>query len=452
MRKYFLFAIFIWALLVNCSSESSRVQVTVPEKSVATEYTGINFVLVDSIMIDLAGELSVYDYNPHTHAFLAGDLVEGWKRPVQLSRHNKLGLVVIDSTGKVVNQFKKNGDGPEEFGRSALGRFFMSDSSVGVLGRRGLFEYTLNGRQLRKYSELNTIDYYGAEDDQLAVMSDYQTLFIAWEEVGDTQGRKGDSLFQLSKPFRVYDLNRVQTGTEKEEELLISKYGFPEHMIYAPNANYTQRSFNGLRTTQGSMPLIGYNRTTSEVNVVYPQLPVLERYDAKTGEFLSKVELNPRDFGAYVELGESSGGRKGQQTLMWWLKGGAMANSYYHDMIQLGAYTLFRYNPALPEGIVNEVVRIGSLSDYPQWARVRKKYYQFRYQLFKNGKKVVPDFVIPELEPEKGDVIFFKSFEINGKLIGGDGLNRVYVFVPNEGDVERDYELIRVYRLELVGN
>ena len=79
----------------------------------------------------------------------------------------------------------------------------------------------------------------------------------------------------------------------------------------------------------------------------------------------------------------------------------------------------------------------------------KKKHYKFYYQLFKDGKKVVPDFELPLLEPKRGDFEVMNYRMTRGKIIGGKGLDELYIFVPNTGDEERDYELIRVYKLEL---
>ncbi len=129
-----------------------------------------------------------------------------------------------------------------------------------------------------------------------------------------------------------------------------------------------------------------------------------------------------------------------------------MVNSRYHDMIQLGEYTLLRYSTAIPEGVVKGLTSGKGFRRDPDWASIRRKYFHYYYQLLKNGKKVVPDFSLPSLDPQAGTWQFKSDTEVNGFIIGGNGLDEIYVFEPNTGKIERDYELIRVYKLELLSD
>lgn len=448
IRPLFFFGIlFITSsLFFSCQTNNE----TSEELSASTEssknHKKVKFIQIDSLMIDVIGGFDIYDYNPNTQLLLAGDIgfghgdIDFSSLNGNVGNRNVLGHLIINSQGEVIHRFKHTDRSPQGHGANGYDHFFMSDSTVGVLSDLGIFEYELNGDFVKKYAELNTLDFISMYRLDIAAVGPGGKLAIGLAKGLEEAGRAWDSLFQIVKPLHFYDLNQFKTGYEQLEAGFMVKYGFPDHPFFAPKSKYNVRQ---------SPPFMSYNWDANEVYALYPEIPILETYDIESGKLKANYDLAPDHFGAPVPTGTVSGGISGYETLTWLNKGGRMANSYYKQMVQLGDYTLLRYNKAIPMEKVNELLVKGYRKS-EEWPSIRRRNYRFYYQLFKDGEKLIPDFPLPILEPQEGQKEFMNDHETRGKIVGGDGLGRIYVLVPNDGNSERDYELIRVYKLELV--
>ncbi|WP_420388122.1 hypothetical protein [Roseivirga sp.] len=435
--KAFLF--FLTLALTACGGADNEQTLQEAGPPSETLPTTAELVLKDSIMIDVMGNLSIYDYNARTGLFLAGDIGAGIIMMGARQKFNTLGHLVIDQKGQIIQQFKRFDRGPEGFGSNAMDNFFIGDSTIGVLSKLGLFQYGLDGSFIKKYKEINTLDFIGFSQHKIAAADDKGNLALGLAKGLEEAGRAWDSLFQIVKPMRFYDLNAYETGYEALETGEKAKYGFPDDPVYYPENDYGVRQFP---------PHVVYNDARKEVYVMYPKIKVLEVYDMETGESKGEIDLAPEHFGDPVKSGSVAGAIGGYEGLAWLNRGGRMASSDYLHIIQLGEYTLLRYSTAIPMDVLNPLINAGYRKD-DRWPSVRREHYKFYYQLFKDGKKVVPDFQIPQLEPQKGQMEFNVHSLTRGVIVGGDGLNRLYVYMPNDGDFERDYELIYVYEIRL---
>ena len=428
-----LLSIFLSFLLSSCERKSNSSKQEGKGKNI---FSGVELVQIDSIMIDLIGNLKIFEYNSETGYFLGGDISGAVQTMIPGGpKMNEIGHVIIDHEGTIINQFNHTNDGPEGHGEGALDNFFIGDSSIGVLSKMGLYQYQLDGSFVKKYKELNTLGFIGFSDFKVTAANADGILAIGLAKVPAAAFKAQDSLFRIVKPFHFYDLTKFESGYEKLEGLAIAKYGYPDHWVYSPNSKYLVLQLP---------PRVAFNRKTNEALVMYPEVPYMEVYSMETGSLKTVVDLQPEHFGEYIEMEYVSD----SEYYRWLDKGGWTANSYYQDLIQLGEYTLLRYNVPLPFDEVKSLVEGYGYRD-EKWQTIRKKNYRFYYQLFKDGKKVVPDFSLPEFEPQPGQSEFLRHDRTRGKLIGGDGVDRVYVFIPNDGEEERDYELIRVFQLKL---
>lgn len=310
---------------------------------------------------------------------------------------------------------------------------------MGVLSKTGLYQYNLDGRFEKKYKNIDAQDLVGYSNHKIAAADNAGHLAIGLAKGLDEATRAWDSLFQIVKPMRFYDLNAYETGYETLETGEKAKYGYPDHPHYYPESKIAVNQLP---------PHVVYNGSRSEVYAVYPTIKRLEVYDMLTGELKSYMDTEPDYFSEPVETGSVEGAIGGYEGLAWLNRGGRLASSNYLEIDQLGEYTLLRYSQALPPDILNPLLNKGFSKD-ERWPAIRRQHYKFHYQLFKDGSKVLPDFELPALEPQEGQMEFYNYSETRGKVIGGDGLGRIYVSMPNNGDVERDYELIYVYELKL---
>jgi len=433
--------LYIALALVACQPASDQNTEEV-QTSEAPVYTGARLVQVDSIMIDLIGNFKVYDYQPETDLFLGGDIggfmiIMGSAPP-----SNELGHVIFNRHGEILHQFNHADNGPEGHSAGAYDHAFLGTDDIGVMSKKALYRYGIDGSYVGKYTDLNTFDLVGFSGQRMIFSHDGAHIALGLPKGMEEAKSAWDSIFQIVRPLWFYDLGLPNNADEKRLSVkLVKATGYPDHPIYAPDNEIGKNPFP---------PLMSVNHLTEELFVVYPLIPQAWVYDMKRGGLKTKIDLAPANFEVETPIGNVSGGVAGYGGLLWSNKGGRMANARYQELTQLGDYTLLRYSLALPSSVVNELVSAPVLFHKNEnWPRIRKKHYRYQYQLFKNGEKVLPDFELPLLEPKKGQLEMANNRITRGKIIGGNGLDEVFVFVPNDGDEERDYELIRVYKLEL---
>ncbi|GAB5526779.1 MAG: hypothetical protein Roseis2KO_46510 [Roseivirga sp.] len=427
----------------SCQSGSTSESVETGPQPEAIAYKGAHLVQVDSIMIDVIGNFKVYDYQPESQLFLGGDIGAYMIVMGAAPRSNELGHLVINRQGEIIHRFNHTDNGPEGHGKGAMDNFFMSPTSVGVFAAKGLYQYALDGSFMHQYKEVNTLDRLGITDQRAGFSADGKHVSIGFPKGMEQAKKAWDSLHQIGKPLWFYDFGREQGQliTERKPGTLIASYGYPDHPIYAPGSKFPHSVFP---------PRMTLNHAENKLLSVYPEIPELTVYDMETGAALETIALKPDYFEFETETGKASGGILGYEELLWSNRGGRMANSNYQDIIQMGEYTLLRYNAALPSAVVKELIVGGGPGKSQDWPRFRRKHYRYYYQLFKGSEKVLPDFELPLLEPKEGQLEFNNHRKTRGKIIGGNGLDEIFVFIPNDGDEERDYELIRVFKLELL--
>lgn len=438
-QGFFLLLSLVFLFNACQSGETKRADVG-SDPSVDKQISSVRLEQVDSIMIDVIGNFDVYDYNAETGLFLAGDIAKEFTIYMGSSgpTHNEIGHMVINRQGEIVNRFNHANNGPDGHRAKASDNFFMGNNSIGVLNASGLYQFQLDGTLIKRFRELNTSGTKGntslggfidANESGMLAMS-----LPKWSD-------EADSVQGPPKPLRFYNTKDFDTGFEPLENQIIAQYGFPNHKVYAPGSKFP----NSLN------PILSINKSMNELHVIYPQIPLMEVYDMNNGEYKETLNLEADHFGDFVETGRVEGGTLGYEGLAWTNRGGKFANSAYRLLIQLGEYSIAMYNTALPSQALKKLISSSTkISENQDWPSMRRKHYKFYYQLYKNGEKVLPDFRLPEFEPQEGESGFLRNNQTRGTIIGGDGLDRLYVYVPNEGEVERDYELIRVYRIHLI--
>lgn len=432
VQSYVLFVLLVTGMaMISCQSgepkEVSSIDTVPKEKT----YTGARLVQVDSIMINAIGNFQIYDYQPESGLFLGGDVkffisFAGKSAP----KSNELGFLVINREGEVVHQFNNTKGGPNGHGSAMQSAFFMGPNAMGVLGRIGFYKYNLEGELICRYKEISYREIFSVSRAKAGLSVDGNMLALQLpKSLTDGKAAYSDSVFQLVKPLKVYDLSKDQP------HIPVYEFDYPDD---------PQRNLN---LGAATVPFVTMNPSDSLLYTLYPMTTEIVAYDLQSGKVARKIPLNPNKFGGYEVLKELS---QGQRSRDWLNDGARVAMSRYHDMIQLGEYTLLRYSPPVPENAVRLLMTTKGLQYDPNWPRVRRKHYQFQYQLLKGGKRVLPDFELPALRPGEQHLEFFTNTLTRGRIIGGNGLDEIYVFIRNNGEEERDYELIRVFKLELL--
>lgn len=436
-------ALYLYMVITLCGvgmTHKTNAQTTTESPT----YHGARLVEKDSIMIDLIGRFVVYDYQPESGLFLGGELGQpAGIMPKSFKATGTLGLVIFNRKGEVLHKIDQANEGPTGYGSGAYLHTFIGPDKIGVLGTKAFYQYKIDGTFLGKASAINAIGWPGLLDEVRAASTDGKHLAMGLISPQEGFTPTSESKFQNANSWSFFDLAEENKPgrpalTDRSD---VKGAGYPDHPIYAQGSKYA----HGLIP-----PLMVANANKGLLYTIHPELPKLFTYSLTTGQATSTIDLKPSFFETGTEAGDFSGAAGLRKQMMWEMKGGAMANSRYHDMIQLGDYTLLRYSAALPKEISNRLQGGKGYRSDPDWTSIRKKHYKHYYQLLKDGQKVVSDFELPILEPQPGSWQFKSNSSLNGIIIGGNGLDEIYVFELNSGKVERDYELIRVYKLELL--
>ncbi|MGE0931600.1 hypothetical protein ACOXY6_12125 [Cytophagales bacterium EPR-FJ-38] len=446
VKLNFLSALIIALIAISCEPNNSQSN----EKSDNEfQFSKAELIPIDSIKIDLQRELSFYDYYEPSGLFLAGDVADAftaWMPPGGPKAINQIGHQIINREGQIISSFNNANDGPEGFGRGALSSFFIDEKRLGVLSLKGLYIYDFAGNLLDKIANLNYLNVIGFSTHKVAAFNLRDSvLAIALPKLDSTSFGNIDKAFENSTALSFIDVNKLGQDFNDVENLgrefidvemaTISSYGFPEYFVYNSNFRFIKVQ---------KPPMLAHNRSENELLVLYPEVPKLYSYDMLDGSFLDSIDLNPSYFKTQEELKVPD-----EEYVDWWNGGGMMANSYFRQIIQLKNYTLIRYTTAIPENKIKEMIPEGGIRQSPNWPIIRKSEFKNIYQIYLDGKKLVKDFEIPLLELKEIHKDFFSSKEMHGQILGGNGLDEIFIYQPNDGEVERDYELIIVYKLEL---
>ncbi|MCE7992787.1 MAG: hypothetical protein HEP71_12440 [Roseivirga sp.] len=443
LSSLFLSAMGLFSLF-SCQSGNTGESTVIQPAPEVKSFKNARLVQVDSIMIDVIGNFKVYDYQPESELFLGGDIKVGGIIVMGAApKSNELGHMVINRKGEVIHQFNHTDKGPEGHGSGAIDNFFTSPNSIGVFSSKALFQYHIDGSFLGKHPEINTQDQLSMSNHRVGFSSDGKHIAMGMAKGMEESKKAWDSLYQKGTALWFYNFDKPENSlsTENFQKALLGSDGFPDHPIYAPTSKFPHSPFP---------PRMALNHNRQELLSVYPEIPEITVYDMLTGAMTESYPLDPDYFEFETEEGKATGGIKGYEGLLWLNRGGRMANSKYHDIIQLGDYTLLRYSTALPSDAVNQLITTGGPGKSDLWPSFRRKHYRFYYQLFKGSEKMLPDFELPLFEPKMGDTGFKNNSMTKGKIIGGNGLDEIFVFIPNDGEEERDYELIRVFKLDLL--
>lgn len=428
--------VLLFGLITSCNSQKETDSDQIG--STNYPYQKAELVKVDSIMIDVVGNIRIYDYNPTADLFLAGDVPNAQEASFSQGLGlDNLGILVVNTAGEIIHQFKRTDDGPSGHGNSAADIFFVGDTAIGVWSQKGLYTYSLDGELLFNRAELHSRQLLNDVSYSVATLGEKDNLSLANPKRTDRILANRDSTFLLTRALTIYNFNKLLQGVRVDEsqEFVLN---YPDHSIYQPGSKQLLKHLP---------PRISVNREESKLNVLFHEYAMLYTVALDESHSIDSVALQPYYFGDYVQMPVSED--DGQKYYDWLNFGGYMANSYYHDLVQIGPYTLLRYNPALSPGLVEDLVSTGGPYSSDRWPTIRRNDYQMLYQLFQGPNKLVQDFQLPALEPTSGQVAFQREREIRGQLIGGKTLDQIYLFVPNEGENEREYELIEVYQFIL---
>ncbi|KYG73230.1 hypothetical protein [Roseivirga echinicomitans] len=412
-----VFALTVFSNVSSCSNEGSK------ESSQASGE--VSLIPKDSIKIDVLSPIKIYDYDSENNLFLLGDVADGFSEllpPKVMPKGNEIGFIIVDGAGEVLGQFNNTGDGPVNHGIGAKNNLFLDDNRIGVFTQIGFFVYDFDGNLLGRSKTLNTQRTYLDIPFDISAFQN-GNLALGYTTMSMKAFQNQDNPYPYMKSFRIFDLNGLLGSDDGINEYTIQNYGFPEGIAD--------------ETIDGTSPRMAFNKRTGVLSVLFSKFQKLHQYSIADGSLLNVIDLKPAYFSSGNEPIAAAG------------NAGKLTNSAYHDMVQLGDYTLIRYSSAISNTQAGQLMNSGGLSESEYWETLRKSTYKFYYLLIKDGSVVKQDFELEALSPQLGEEYFRSTSDLRGQLIGGSDLNALYVLYNNDYAQERDYKLIVRYKLKL---
>ncbi|KYG79848.1 hypothetical protein AWW67_11080 [Roseivirga seohaensis] len=422
-----VFALTVFSNVSSCSNDGRK------ESSQASGE--VNLIPKDSIKIDVLSPIKIYDYDSENNLFLLGDVADAMsilRPPGAAESGNIIGFIILDKEGEVLGQFNNTGEGPINHGIGSMSNLFLDNNRIGVFTRRGFFVYDFDGSLVGNSKVLNTRSLTVGSYIRMSGFKN-GNLALGYSEWTKEVYENRDNPYPFITSFKIFDLNGLLESDDSIDEHTIHTYGFPDEM-----ADET--------ISAQSIPRMTLNRRTGVLNVLFSQFQKLHQYSIADGSLLNVIDLKP----VYFSSGnESAIPTDSPGYLEWRQGGGSLINSTYHDMVQLGDYTLIRYSSVISNTQAGQLVESGGISESEYWETVRKSTYKFYYLLIKDGNVVKQDFELVALSPQPGEEYFRSATDLRGQLIGGSDLNSLYVLYNNDYAQERDYKLIVRYELKL---
>ena len=423
-----VFTFFTLSAISSCTSGEER-------DGQSSTSNQVRLIPQDSIKVDVLNPISVFDYDAQNGHFLLGDVADA--RSVMLPpgmspEGNKIGFMIVNREGEILGQFNNTGEeDPNSHGVGSTNNLLLDKDRVGVFTQIGFFVYDFNGDLLVKRKELNSRYLTGQPLYSISAFlkGNLALSHTLWTS-GATDNR--DNPYPFLTSFRVFDLNELLGSDGGIDKHVLYEHGFPDELAD--------------ETIKDTAPRITLNKKTGVLNVLYTKFQKLHQYSIDDGSLLNVIELNPTFFSS----GNESGFSRGDAGYLDWIrKGGQLINSAYHDMVQIGDYTLLRYSTAISRTEAETLVNSGGPEESEYWETLRRTSYKFYYLIVKDGKVIKQDFEIEALTPQPGEEFFRSTSDLRGQLIGGSDLNSLYVLYNNDYTAERDYKLIVRYDLKL---
>lgn len=393
----------------------------------------ITLIANDSIKIDVLNEINAFDYDSENDVFLLGDVADATSimmPPGMAPEGNKLGFMIINNKGEILGQFNNTGEGPINHGIGAMNSLFLDNDRIGVFSQKGFFVYDFQGNLLGHEKALNTLSFTGQPTYNISAFQS-GNLALGYTKITQEASGHWDSLYRYADSFKIFEVNGLLVSDKDIDEHVIQSYDFPDEIADKNIGEFT--------------PRITLNKERGVLNVLFSMFHKLHQYSISDGSLLNVIDLKPFHFNSDNEYPA----KDRDELRNWFRNGGELMNSSYHDMVQIGEYTLIRYSSAISRTEAETLVNSGGPSKSEYWGELRQTSYKFYYLLIKGDKIIKQDFQLEELIPQPGEEYFRNVTSLRGQLIGGNNLNSLYILYNNDYAEEREYKLIVKYQLKI---
>lgn len=127
-------------IFTSCSSDKTKEKVS--EKDLKFQ-----FEIIDSLIVDYLGTPLLSDFSPNQERILLFN-----------SRNKE--FIITDRSGKILNQFSKEGDIPDNPGTLADRPIFYDDGTIIAHGQKGIWAYDLDGENVWRIEREEPLGYW----------------------------------------------------------------------------------------------------------------------------------------------------------------------------------------------------------------------------------------------------------------------------------------------------
>lgn len=405
--KYLSF-FFCLALMASC-------QPTKEQNTASAEPEDYEWVLQDSVKIDQVGRLQLMDVSPgQKKLLLFGSVTQK--------------IMLTSGDGTILKNEQLNGDIKDSYGEDFIGIGFLNDDLFYIIAYPGIIHVYNEDFEKVKKIDLGFSDVTAASGDwpfHDVWQKDGAASILTFKPGKGEKGLYDPATYQNEKPLKSIPvpLNRqikITTETGGAKSLYKDAIGWEPESIYRQNPD----KFYYLATN----PFVRVDNERQELYLCYPVDMNAYVYDLKNDfTLLRTVALDLEKWQEPLGLQPSERGsmrsfhyKKINSVIM-----GFNLTKEGPDSFIINYRTGLPVDEALPAFPMN-----ASGSDAGR--ALMKKYYEYRYKVYKNGKPVSTEFSGPR--------------RINGKVMD---LNTIYLKDKFPAvEEEYDFEQVYIYALE----
>lgn len=347
--KTYTSAIFlcIYTLLFSCGKEESVIDENLPTYELA---------IIDSIRLDIIGDYRIAHYSDSLKYYLGVADRTG-------------DIVIFKANGEIITKFNKIGEYHDAIGEYVLGASFYNTSEIVLLGKRGLFFYSLDGTLKRKITRSTKGVVAITNQFKLEPIAIQRKKYIACvleTSVFNQLGTKSTPKF--------YELSKLVTLIDLEEKSFKEVISYPKEGLFRGQKWYYDQD----------KPIFDYSPEDSSFYFLFGCENKLYRFHGDDFTTCYKTATtNPTHM--QVLSGENFAINPPQENILKY----TFMSGFYSDIFKVRDTIYTTYCSGISKDKVDHNL---SMQEYISLYKQFNKHY---LQVFLKNKKVCTDIAIP---------------------------------------------------------
>lgn len=370
-KKMNIYRILFLCLVIFCQCDGSQERISDTESGKQYEGNTYELVIIDSILVDKAGNLIPIEYNKKNNNILFYDI-------------NTQNIIETDYQGKILNDFFAKGEGDKEYGNTLSNIGYYNDTCLVLAGMKGYFFYKTNGSYISHIDLKNPLAHpIFQTGERIREIHRGDAIWLAsWfmpsmtiEEMMEFRSRE---FYEKVKFLTLYNIKTnnyiIHFGYEPESIFRQFDYLYPAGKFSAFDFNYEKNAFYVIHNPDTKIYKYNFSNPDepklAQIIDTYPRHFVLPYKPAFNASFTTEDQVKAMHI-----------------------------NSALLSINSVDDLTILTYHTTLPEKVYD---KMSSLSEVPTlW----NKYHKIYAIILKNDNKVAE----VELPKQCVDIAFIKS-------------------------------------------